>query len=46
MKNKREIIVYPDWEMLDKPGITGCLSVTIVRGKEIFSFEYNLQDKI
>lgn len=41
MKNKREIIVYADWETLDKPGIMGYLTVTIVRGKEIFSFEYN-----
>lgn len=41
MKNKREIIVYADWETLDKPNIMGYLTVTIVRGKEIFSFEYN-----
>jgi len=41
MKNKREIIVYADWETLDKPHIMGYLTVTIVRSKEIFSFEYN-----
>lgn len=41
IKNKREIIVYADWETLKGPIIMGYLTVIIVRDKEIFSFEYN-----
>lgn len=40
-ENKRKIIVYADWETLTKPVIMGYLTVILVRGKEVFSFEYD-----
>ena len=39
--NKKKIIVYADWETLAKPVIMGYLTVDMIRGKEIFSFEYD-----
>ncbi len=37
----RNIYVYANWKGMDAPLLLGKLSVTITRGKEIFSFEYN-----
>jgi len=39
-KDKKYISVYADWEQIDKPRLMGYLSVSSIRGKEIFSFEY------
>ena len=39
--NKRVVFVYADWEGLKGPILMGTLSATHLRGKEIFSFEYN-----
>ena len=38
---RRSILVYADWIGLDNPTILGILHSTLVRGKEVFSFEYN-----
>ena len=40
MRYKR-IFVYADWVELEKPTLMGSLFVDILRGKEIFSFEYS-----
>jgi len=40
MKQKK-IWVYADWVELGNPMLTGFLSVDLLRGKEIFSFEYS-----
>jgi serine/threonine-protein kinase HipA len=40
MKNK-EIFVYTDWVGLGKPVLMGVLFSDIIRGKEVFSFEYS-----
>lgn len=37
----KNIFVYADWESLEKPTLIGCLNVDLLRGKEIFSFEYD-----
>ena len=37
----RTIYVYADWVGLGKPTLMGLLHSTLLRGKEIFSFEYN-----
>ena len=39
--NKRVVFVYAHWEGLKGPILMGTLSATHLRGKEIFSFEYN-----
>ncbi|WP_394994114.1 type II toxin-antitoxin system HipA family toxin [Emticicia sp.] len=39
-QKQRNILVYADWEDLPKNSLVGTLSATQVRGKEIFSFEY------
>jgi serine/threonine-protein kinase HipA len=39
--NKRVVFVYADWEGLKGPILMGTFSATHLRGKEIFSFEYN-----
>ena len=39
--SQREILVYAHWQEFDNPILMGCLRATPVRGKEIFSFEYN-----
>jgi len=36
----RQVRVYSDWATLPGPSFMGSLSMDIVRGKEIFSFEY------
>ncbi|WP_165027295.1 MULTISPECIES: type II toxin-antitoxin system HipA family toxin [unclassified Dysgonomonas] len=42
MKNqKKEIFVYADWLELNEAQLMGKLTVDYLRGKEIFSFEYN-----
>lgn len=42
MKNSDTIIwVYADWEPMEEPQLIGMLVSQRVRGKEIFSFEYN-----
>ena len=38
--NERQIRVYGDWQELGQPILVGILTGTRVRGKEIFSFEY------
>ncbi len=40
MSDKKKIYVYADWIELKTPTLTGVLSVELLRGKEIFSFEY------
>jgi serine/threonine-protein kinase HipA len=39
-KNKREVYVYADWHGLNGPVFMGILHSELLRGKEIFSFEY------
>jgi serine/threonine-protein kinase HipA len=39
----RKILVYADWETLEEATFTGVLMSSFVRGKEIFSFEYDKQ---
>ena len=38
--NTREILVYADWIGLEKATLMGRLSADLLRGKEVFSFEY------
>jgi serine/threonine-protein kinase HipA len=39
---RKEILVYADWKGLkEPPALLGILYATIVRGKEVFSFEYS-----
>src|SRR5260221_14560825 len=38
---QRSIFVYADWTTLGKPTLMGVLYSTQVRGKEVFSFEYD-----
>jgi serine/threonine-protein kinase HipA len=38
---KRIIQVFSDWETLHEPQLMGLLSATQIRGKEIFSFEFD-----
>lgn len=38
---KREVYVYAHWEDLDGPVYMGILQAELLRGKEIFSFEYD-----
>ncbi len=40
-KNQRNILVFADWGEQVHPTIVGSLSAIQIRGKEIFSFEYN-----
>jgi len=39
--NKREIFVYAHWRHMDEPMLMGILNSELLRGKEIFSFEYD-----
>ena len=41
-KNEKVIWVYTDWETASEAQLMGVLTFQRVRGKEIFSFEYNL----
>lgn len=38
---QRTVYAYADWDKLDGPQLLGTLRSTLVRGKEIFSFEYD-----
>ncbi|WP_245949162.1 type II toxin-antitoxin system HipA family toxin [Lutibacter citreus] len=38
---KRSIFVYADWDGLETPQLMGILFAELLRGKEIFSFEYD-----
>lgn len=40
-QGEKEILVYADW-VGDEPQLIGILSSSVLRGKEIFSFEYDL----
>lgn len=40
-QQRKEILVYSHPSELDEPLLMGTLNATIVRGKEIFAFEYN-----
>ena len=40
-KNEQTIWVYTDWESSGDPQLMGILTAQRIRGKEIFSFEYN-----
>ena len=40
-KNETVIWVYADWKSMEDPQLIGMLVEQRVRGKEIFSFEYN-----
>jgi len=39
--NKKEILVYAHWLGMDKPVLMGNLYSSRIKGKEIFSFEYD-----
>ncbi|MDP4280954.1 MAG: HipA domain-containing protein [Bacteroidota bacterium] len=39
-KGNQEILVYADWYMFDKPRLVGRLWLSSIRGKEVYSFEY------
>lgn len=39
--HQKEVLVYAHWLGLATPFLMGTLYITITRGKEIFSFEYN-----
>ena len=41
MSSDKKILVYADWTGLESPQSIGILYAAFVRGKEIFSFEYN-----
>lgn len=38
---RKEILVYAHWQEMNEPVFTGFLYSEVVRGKEIFSFEYS-----
>lgn len=40
-QQRKEILVYSHPSLLKDPKLMGTLSATVVRGKEIFAFEYN-----
>jgi len=42
-KEDKNIFVYADWIADEGPQLIGTLNASLLRGKEIFSFEYNLQ---
>src|SRR6056297_73418 len=37
---RRDIYVYADWQNIKKPMLMGVLTSDLLRGKEVFSFEY------
>lgn len=39
---KKQIYVYADWVELEKPYLMGVLNIDYLRGREIFSFEYQI----
>ena len=38
---QQSILVYTDWVGLEQPTLMGILHSSPVRGKEVFSFEYD-----
>ncbi len=40
-KNERKILVYADWHMFTAPKLIGQLHYSTLRGKAVYSFEYN-----
>ncbi|MGC9342003.1 MAG: hypothetical protein ACP5E3_04835 [Bacteroidales bacterium] len=38
--NKRSIYVYTHWQEIDEPFLMGVLYSEILKGSEVFSFEY------
>lgn len=41
--SKRKILVYAHWQGMHEPVLMGVLNTELLRGKEIFSFEYDKQ---
>jgi len=42
MQNKeKEILVYADWYMFASPKLVGCIYFASLRGKGVYSFEYD-----
>lgn len=41
LQKKRDVFVYADWQGLNGPLLMGILHAELLRGKEVFSFEYN-----
>jgi len=41
MGSQKNISVYADWNGLPKNSLLGTLHTSMLRGKEVFSFEYN-----
>jgi serine/threonine-protein kinase HipA len=39
----KDILVYADWQGIDKPSLVGTLAADVVKGIEIFSFEYTTE---
>ena len=39
--NRKKMYVFADWESLSSPQLMGILYSEVIRGKEIFSFEYD-----
>ena len=37
----KEILVYSDWSHNSKPELIGFLNSDLLKGKEVFSFEYD-----
>ena len=37
----REIYVFADWEVFEKPTLIGVLRADVVKGREHFSFAYD-----
>lgn len=37
---EKEILVYADWFMYDEPKLVGRLWFSTIRGKAVYSFEY------
>ena len=38
---EKEILVYADWYMFASPKLIGCIYFTLLRGKAVYSFEYD-----
>lgn len=41
IQNPRTILVYADWQELPEPTLMGTLTAALLRGKEVFSFNYS-----
>src|SRR5659263_26221 len=40
---EKEILVYADWNMFESPLLVGRLWFSMLRGKEVYSFEYDAE---